>query len=618
VEITDYPVVVTGITIDPPAAGIRRGDSEYFAIRVEGTDYDEYDTELLGQNALNTYIAYDRVYIDAEETAATVTLRVTSRRDPSVKKDAVITVLPPDPIPDLIEIEYDPAGLDLLTSNMTGKEVSSILKNAMYDATSTEGVYIDISSTCLAKHTGSGMVSYTDFVKLDNDTDPLDPNEEYYFIINLEETGGFVFDPGKLPEVMVNGNYGDAVSWYSDDLIDPLGSIDILMKANVVDEGDISAVIQPVKFPSLKEGYTVSNANNASRVVYVDNTGGLPLQITEGCVWLSSEEAFSLLWEAPTDVIAPGEQIGIVSVKPKTGLAVGTYKTTLCFQDSGGLLTAPVSVELELHVVREISRLSLINVPSPRGGNSASDYDFSKIVCESGYSLSPESGWAYFDIGDEELHSFTGVFRKGSTYFMDLVFNADDDHIFAFDPKTGECAIDTIYINGNEYTPIYKDYHISLDHKWLELFVPITVESNTGEGVEVMPYPASAFTEGSDYVVNGQFVTVYGEVPCKVGYLSGGSYVSCGIQAYSGDWYRFSVPDGIDEVILVVKGDTDLSGEFDFFDVVTSKAMDLYPDSEYSEEALFAADVDDDGEFGFFDVILIKAADLGKTPFTWF
>ncbi len=133
----------------------------------------------------------------------------------------------------------------------------------------------------------------------------------------------------------------------------------------------------------------------------------------------------------------------------------------------------------------------------------------------------------------------------------------------------------------------------------------------------MIPCPSSAFTEGVDYTIDGQSVTVYSDIPCKVGYLSGGEYVACDIVSYSGDWCTFLAPDGIDEVILVVKGDADLSGDFDFFDVVTSKAMDLYPESGYTPEQLFAADADGDGEFGFFDVIMIKAADLGKTPFTW-
>ena len=69
--------------------------------------------------------------------------------------------------------------------------------------------------------------------------------------------------------------------------------------------------------------------------------------------------------------------------------------------------------------------------------------------------------------------------------------------------------------------------------------------------------------------------------------------------------------------MLVVAGDVDLSGEFDFFDVVTAKAMDLYPENGITVLQAFAGDVDGDDEFGFFDVILIKAADLGKSPFEW-
>ncbi len=133
----------------------------------------------------------------------------------------------------------------------------------------------------------------------------------------------------------------------------------------------------------------------------------------------------------------------------------------------------------------------------------------------------------------------------------------------------------------------------------------------------VVPYPESAFKEGEDFRLDGSIVSVKYDLPCKLGYYSEGKYVSCQLVYTSDDRHMFEVPSGIGEVILVVKGDSDLSGEFDFFDVITSKAMDLHPEDPYSPMQFFAADVDDDDEFGFFDVILSKAADLGKTAFSW-
>ncbi len=119
------------------------------------------------------------------------------------------------------------------------------------------------------------------------------------------------------------------------------------------------------------------------------------------------------------------------------------------------------------------------------------------------------------------------------------------------------------------------------------------------------------------YTVSGRTVRVSYDLPCKVGYLSDGAYVPIPAESNGDGTYNFTAPEGVYEVVLVIMGDADLSGEFDFFDVITAKAMDLYPEGGYDPVQLFAADVDLDEEFGFFDVILIKAADLGKTDLEW-
>ena len=142
------------------------------------------------------------------------------------------------------------------------------------------------------------------------------------------------------------------------------------------------------------------------------------------------------------------------------------------------------------------------------------------------------------------------------------------------------------------------------------------IKNSVGK-VEVINTAEDNTDANIDVSVEGNTVTVTSEVPCRLGYLSDGKYVALPATANGDGSYGFTAPDGVSEVVLVVKGDADLSGEFDFFDVVTAKAMDLYPDEGATAEQIFAMDIDEDGEFGFFDVILIKAADLGKTEFSW-
>ena len=82
----------------------------------------------------------------------------------------------------------------------------------------------------------------------------------------------------------------------------------------------------------------------------------------------------------------------------------------------------------------------------------------------------------------------------------------------------------------------------------------VTVEAAAVTGVTVTAYSESL---ASSYSVNGQTVTVTYDKPCKVGYLgSDGKYVAISAVA-SGSSYAFTAPDGVTEVVLVIKGDVD-------------------------------------------------------------
>ena len=171
--------------------------------------------------------------------------------------------------------------------------------------------------------------------------------------------------------------------------------------------------------------------------------------------------------------------------------------------------------------------------------------------------------------------------------------------------------------NGTTWSTLF--YGANLDPIYYEadFYKSALVKYGTSEyknDLIVVTYPESAFSGA--YTVTGKTVNVNYDIPCKVGYYTNDHYIHLPANQ-DNDSYSFTAPEGVYVVVLVIKGDVDLSGEFDFFDVVTAKAMDLYPNEGYALEQLFAADVDDDDEFGFFDVVLIKAADLGKSPIGW-
>ena len=142
----------------------------------------------------------------------------------------------------------------------------------------------------------------------------------------------------------------------------------------------------------------------------------------------------------------------------------------------------------------------------------------------------------------------------------------------------------------------------------------VTVEAAAVTGVRVTAYPESL---ASSYSVNGQTVTVTYDKPCKVGYLgSDGKYVAISAVA-SGSSYAFTAPDGVTEVVLVIKGDVDKNDSVGSSDK-SVLARSLLPSTHkfYKELGVvesFALDLDDNGVIGSSDKSLLARSMLPST-----
>ena len=142
----------------------------------------------------------------------------------------------------------------------------------------------------------------------------------------------------------------------------------------------------------------------------------------------------------------------------------------------------------------------------------------------------------------------------------------------------------------------------------------VTVEAAAVTGVTVTAYPESL---ASSYSVNGQTVTVTYDKPCKVGYLgSDGKYVAIPAVA-SGSSYVFTAPDGVTEVVLVIKGDVDKNDSVGSSDK-SVLARSLLPSTHkfYKELGVvesFTLDLDDNGVIGSSDKSLLARSMLPST-----
>ena len=130
--------------------------------------------------------------------------------------------------------------------------------------------------------------------------------------------------------------------------------------------------------------------------------------------------------------------------------------------------------------------------------------------------------------------------------------------------------------------------------------------------VRVVAYPESL---AQYFEVTGNTVTVFAENACKLGYLVNGAYVA--LEAEEADnGYAFEVPEGIEEVVLVVKGDANLDGRLSNADA--TKAASVLKSGEDPDALLvFAADVNGDERLSNADVTRIKAVLKAGEGFDW-
>ena len=117
------------------------------------------------------------------------------------------------------------------------------------------------------------------------------------------------------------------------------------------------------------------------------------------------------------------------------------------------------------------------------------------------------------------------------------------------------------------------------------------------------------YTQGSaTYSVDGNTVTVSCLFPCKVGYEgSDGKYIALPTQPVSGqaNTYTFAVTDGsITEVVLVVNGDSNLSGDLSANDAVRI-ALNLKNSVHFDACQEFAADSNLSGDLSVNDAVKI-------------
>jgi len=123
-------------------------------------------------------------------------------------------------------------------------------------------------------------------------------------------------------------------------------------------------------------------------------------------------------------------------------------------------------------------------------------------------------------------------------------------------------------------------------------------------------------SENFECEIDGSQVTVTSDAVCKLGYVSNGSYVEIEATVNSDGSYSFTAPEGVEELLLVTKGDLDMDGSMDSEDS-DLLAKYLLPENselhvELSLEQQFAADINGNGKLNSADKILIARSKLSE------
>ena len=147
----------------------------------------------------------------------------------------------------------------------------------------------------------------------------------------------------------------------------------------------------------------------------------------------------------------------------------------------------------------------------------------------------------------------------------------------------------------------------------------ILVKKENTSGIEVEMGSQSNADHPVEYTINDRRVTVVSDQPCRVGYFDeeSGSYVpiNATVNILDGG-YNFMVPEGINKVVVVVKGDTNGDGRLSNADSTKLKAA-IKGMAELDGVKSFASDINNDNKLSNADSTKLKAVVKGMSHVEW-
>ena len=159
---------------------------------------------------------------------------------------------------------------------------------------------------------------------------------------------------------------------------------------------------------------------------------------------------------------------------------------------------------------------------------------------------------------------------------------------------------------------------IDLIHRFGESFRIEDPENNVHAEMACGLYRVpEGYSETEPFELEGNVISTKYESPVKAAYMSEGKYVTIpGSNGPDGS-HSFVVPEGVEDVVLVVKGDADKDGKFTNFNVTLAKGALMGRHVSFDTFSKLASDISADGDFSNYDLTLMKAIVMGRYENGW-
>ena len=282
----------------------------------------------------------------------------------------------------------------------------------------------------------------------------------------------------------------------------------------------------------------------------------------------------------------------------KTSVYTGTvYEDASAHYDTSGAPTDAVYAFAETGA-EPLTKYEASFTAGEGTGSTAFAFDPIPVTATHNFSV---SSYYYADANGDTLAGGSTL-EAGKSYTFHVTFAADTANGYSFPENFA------VIIDGKTLT---SGVTISGIGEYLSIAYPFTLGGGSGTDVKVI-------TVGDiPYTVSGNVVTTTSAKACKLGYLGmDGNYVAIVATENTDGSHSFTAPDGVTEVLLVVKGDVNCDGNVNSGDYGRLNAV-LLGKITITNQASFAADVNDDGNLNSGDYGRVNAVLLGKTKLSW-